>query len=291
VRFKQLTPKQRRAFETDGFLHLRRALPALELRYVQAAADRLLVSFMREPENHYLDLRRDLLEEPALAGLVARPSTVGQIAQLMGPNIHLLSHALIAKKPEPPGTPPRRGWHRDLRMPKDCGHEALPLIGIKVCYCLTDFPAADTGLTKMVRGSHRLRTPLTVPAGEVDPIDGEVCDVIARAGDAILFDNRVFHSKAPNFGDRMSRVLMFGYAYRWLRPEAYLDPPDPRFWETKCLIARQLLGYRRDVDAPPRALSAWMTEHGVNPEPIPWTVDAESRAQPSILTGAKGTRP
>ena len=107
------------------------------------------------------------------------------LVQLLSPNIHLHSTTVIYKRPENRNDPPfRRGWHRDIRIPKDLGHEQLPLVGIKVCYCLTDFQQPNCGMTLMARGSHRLPGPLTLRKGDVDPLDVEVCDLQLNAGDA-----------------------------------------------------------------------------------------------------------
>ena len=67
----------------------------------------------------------------------------------------------------------RRGWHRDIRIPRDLGHEKLPLVGIKVCYCLTDFQQPNCGMTLMARGTHLRTEPLKIAKGEVDPIGVE----------------------------------------------------------------------------------------------------------------------
>src|SRR5207249_3637008 len=103
----------------------------------------------------------------------------------LSPNIHLHSTALIYKRPERPDSVPfRRGWHRDIRIPKDLGHRALPLVGIKICYCLTDFHGPDCGMTLMARGTHLRDSPLEISKGKVDPTDVEVCDLRLNAGDA-----------------------------------------------------------------------------------------------------------
>ena len=94
-----------------------------------------------------------------------------------------------------------------------------------------------------------------------------------NAGDAVLFENRIFHTAAPNRSDRTSKVLMYGYAYRWLKPEVYLETPDETLLQQADPITRQLLGGYRDVDTVPWALQRWAKTHGVEPEPIPWTVD------------------
>ena len=73
-------------------------------------------------------------------------TTVPLVVQLLGPNIHLHSTTLLYKRPESPDIPAfRRGWHRDIRIPKDLGHKQLPRVGIKICYCLTDFFQPNSG--------------------------------------------------------------------------------------------------------------------------------------------------
>ena len=158
-------------------------------------------------------------------------------------------------------------------MARDLGHAGLSRVGIKVCYCLTDFPAANSGMTLFARKSHLRTSPLAIAKGEVDPRDVELTDPVVKAGDAILFENRLFHTAAPNRSDRTSRVLMYGYSYRWMKPEVYLENPEPAMLRKGDPITRQLLGGYRDVDTPPWALDEWATAHGVQPEPVPWTVE------------------
>jgi len=280
VEFIPLAPEQRRSFDEDGFLVVRGALDAEKIARLVEAGDRLAAPFFAKPElfdrpeyNH-LDLRPGLLREGPLFELVTNDATVPLVAQLLSPNIHLHSTALIYKRPESPNAPPfRRGWHRDIRIPKDLGHQALPLVSIKICYCLTDFHGSDCGMTLMARGSHRRAAPLAIPRGQVDPPDVEVCDLRLNAGDALLFENRTFHTAAPNRSARVSRVLIYGYAYRWMKPEVYLDVPDPQLLAKADPIARQLLGGYRDVDTPPWALQDWARRYKVDRVDVPWTVE------------------
>lgn len=279
--FVRLTPGERRDFEEDGFLVVRGALDAGRVGRLREAGDRRARAFLDKPPLHgraeynHLDLRPGLIQDEEFRSLVAHAPVVSRVVQLLGPNIQLHSTALIYKRPEAPeGEPFRRGWHRDSRPARDLGHAALPPTGLKVCYCLTDFHEPDSGMTLFARGTHRRAEPLRIPAGEVDPADAEVCDLKLDAGDAVLFENRVYHTAAPNRGGRVSRVLMYGYAYRWLRPEVYLETPDARLWAGADAVTRQLLGLYRDVDTPPWALQDWAARHGVGPEPVPWTVEA-----------------
>ena len=157
-------------------------------------SDRLADAFLRKPviagkpEYNHLDLRRGLMKEKALFALVSHSATVPLVVQLLGPNIHLHSTTIIYKRPEAADGPSfRRGWHRDIRMARDLGHERLPLAGIKVCYCLTDFSAANSGMTLFARGTHLRTEPLRIPKGAVDPLEVEVCDPETQGRRCIVF--------------------------------------------------------------------------------------------------------
>ena len=280
MEFVPLTTDQRRAFAEDGFLVVPAALDRDAVASLLAEADRLAEAFLRKPviagkpEYNHLDLRRGLLKHKALFALVSNSSVVPLIVQLLSPNIQLHSTTIIYKRPETPDTPLfRRGWHRDIRMARDFGHEGLPLAGIKVCYCLTDFQQRESGMTLMARGTHRRAEPLRIPKGAVDPAEVEVCDLRLNAGDALLFENRIFHTAAPNRSERTSKVVIYGYAYRWLRPEVYLEAPEEEQLLGADPITRQLLGGYRDVDTPPWALARWAKKHGVLREAAPWTIE------------------
>jgi ectoine hydroxylase-related dioxygenase (phytanoyl-CoA dioxygenase family) len=278
--FVQLTPEQRRSFDEDGFLVVPGALTAEKVARLVEAGDRLAEPLLRKPklfgrpEFNHLDLRPGLLREEALFALVAHAPTVPLVVQLLSPNIHLHSTTLIYKRPESPDAPAfRRGWHRDIRIPRDLGHKGLPLVGVKVCYCLTDFQRPDSGMTLMARGTHLREEPLAIRKGQVDPLGVEVCDIRLNAGDALLFENRIFHTAAPNRSERTSKVLIYGYAYRWMKPEVYLEAPDKRHLEKADTITRQLLGGYLDVDTQPWALQRWAKRHGVKYDPVPWTIE------------------
>ena len=282
MEFVRLTPEQRRSFAEDGFLVVPNALSKEKTEALVEASDRLAQGLLRKPElkgrpefNH-LDLRPGLLKEEALFKLVDNGSTVPLVVQLMSPNIHLHSTTLIYKRPEEANAPTfRRGWHRDIRIPRDLGHENLPMVGMKICYCLTDFHEPNSGMTLMARGSHLKQTALGLRKDEVDPVDVEVCDLRLNAGDAFIFENRIFHTATPNRSNRTSKVLMYGYSYRWMKPEVYLEVPDKALLAKAAPVARQLLGEYRDVDTVPWALQHWARKNGVLPETVPWTVEVD----------------
>jgi len=275
--FVPLKPEQRQSFDENGFLVVRNALAVETVERLVEEGDRLARAFLNKPvvdnrpEYNHLDLRPGLLKEKGLLELVSNSSTVPLVVQLLSPNIHLHSTALIYKRPTADAPTFRRGWHRDIRIPRDLGHQSLPRVGIKVCYCLTDFPEANSGMTVLAPKTHLRKEPLRLRKGDVDPEGVEVTDLQLNAGDAFLFENRIFHTASPNLSNRVSKVLMYGYAYRWMKPEIYLEPPAKRDGDS---VSWQLLGGYRDIDTPPWALQRWVKRHGVVPPEVPWTVES-----------------
>ena len=65
--------------------------------------------------------------------------------------------------------------------------------------------------------------------------------IYAEPGDALLFDQRLWHAAAPNIAPSPRICLFYAYGYRWLRPDDYGTAPDE--WLMKqCAQRRQLLG-------------------------------------------------
>ncbi|MDE0298070.1 MAG: phytanoyl-CoA dioxygenase family protein [Candidatus Poribacteria bacterium] len=262
MEFVKLKDKERHGFETDGFLIVPQAIDSNTVKRLMEASDRLMKITTNDPhpDNIYAYRREGVVRDSAFDSLISNPRVVPLIVQLLSNNIHLHTATLIYKKPHK--TVPARAWHRDIGISNDLGHAGLPRVGIKACYCLTDFLESDSGMTLMARGSQHLNSPLTLPDKEVDP--PTVFEPRLRAGDAVLFENRVFHTAAPNLSNRISKVVIYGYAYRWMKPDVHLDVPDREaLSRASDDVQRQLLGAYRKVDSPPHALDCWAERHGV----------------------------
>ena len=108
VDFTRLTAEQKQSFDADGFLVVRNALQPQTVNRLLEAGDRFGDPFLKKaavlnkPWHNDLDLRPGLLEDEAFLALVSQSSTVPLVVQLLSPNIHLLSTALIYKRPENP---------------------------------------------------------------------------------------------------------------------------------------------------------------------------------------------
>ena len=264
--FVRITGEQRAFFDENGFLVVPDVIDADTIDELIQAGDPLMTEFLHTEGDYYRSRREEIVQHAPFSALISYSRTVPLVVQLLTPQIHLHTASLIYKKPQDPATAQQdRGWHRDIGIQEDLGHAGLPRVGIKVCYCLTDFHEPDSGMTLLARSTNRSQRALRIPPGECDP--EEKVDPILNAGDAILFENRTFHSAAPNLSGRVSKVIMYGYAYRWMRPDINLDLLDTNApWLRELSeIDKQLVGADgyHDLINPARPLLEWAHTHGV----------------------------
>ena len=269
MEFVELAEEQRRFFDDNGYIVVPDVLSSEEVEQLTQASDRIVESC--NSDGPYVQIRPGIVEEPAFHPLLACSPTIPLLVQLLSPNIHLHTTAIIYKFPQTTDdeeTIKQRGWHRDIGITEDLGHNNLIRAGIKVGYCLTDFHQPHSGCTMFAEGSHLEKTPLQIPAGEVDPINA--VDLCLNVGDAFLFESRIFHTSAPNLSNRTSKVIIFGYSYRWMggrKDQMQCVQPDETVLDQVDDILRQLLGGSSD------ALNHWAQEQGIAPEPIKWTME------------------
>ena len=279
--YTPLTDEQRRTFAEQGYLVVRQAVDRATVARLLQVADRLMEGF--EFEGYYAHRRAGLAQEEALAELVTHSTTVPLIVQLLGTNIHVTNTALIYKHPrqEPDA---ERNWHRDVGVHLDIGPAHVPRVGLKIGYCLTDFSTPDSGMTLVIPNSNSWHYPLPIPKGHIDPLSYE--EPRLKPGDAFLFENRLYHAAGYNFGRDIAKIVMYGYHYRWIKPDYYLRHYQGRVQPDSDMLAllddagRQLLGATEDsrgreapdgIDWP---LQEWAAAHRLGLEQSPHTVVA-----------------
>lgn len=234
------------AFERDGYAIIRNAIaPGLRDR-LRTAAEKLLASDITQGRDRGGDgkdgFRGCLNLDRVFLPLLANPAVLPTVVGLLSPNIHLLSAHLISLPSGPPRTiriPERHGWHRDMYgVTADLGFTNTPRMAIKVAHYLTP-TTADCGLTMFLPGSHRVTEEPVVPADAIDP-PGAITPDIAET-DAVLFENRTWHTGGINLSGQPRIALMLQYGYRWLHP---VDDPATGLRNDPSLtpIEQQLLG-------------------------------------------------
>jgi ectoine hydroxylase len=263
---RPLSAEERESFERAGYLVVAGALdPDL--------VERLLALARAQDENyrerpgvtpyHTLNAHDLIALDEAWLELVDLPSTFPKVVELLGWNIQVFHTQLLVTPPAPPGAHAGAyGWHQDNnRMNLDLDCSPQPRISLKVGYFLTDVTHAGMANLCVVPGSHQRGRP-DLGFGE-QPEGAE--ELIAAAGDAVVFDRRLWHAASTNTSDTTRVFVTVGYAHRWVRPKSAMQHAD--LVERVDPVRRQLLGWSSspngwfdptDDDVP---LRAWVRHH------------------------------
>jgi len=264
----ELTGVERDVFERDGFLVVPGALAAATVDALLSLAQRYDDAFRAEPgvgRYHVLNLHDLVGRDDAFFDLVDAAATFPKVFGILGWNIQLFHTQLIVTPPtHPDAAGGSYGWHQDNnRMNLDFETPPPhPRVSVKVGYFLTSLPEPGMGNLSVVPGSHRLGRPDAVGSNEPE----NAVELTASAGDAVVFDRRLWHAASTNTSEATRVFLAYGYSYRWLRSKSRMEPAT--LMESCGPVRRQLLGAAptgangyfdpHDDDVP---LRAWIREH------------------------------
>ncbi|MDX6549204.1 MAG: hypothetical protein QOG33_2754 [Gaiellales bacterium] len=162
--------------------------------------------------------RLEMLDtDPAFLELVDPPTTLPLVLGALGWNSHLYHSHLDVHPPEP-SVPLVWRWHQDGgRQNLDLETSPRPRLSVKIAYFLSDCSQPGRGNMMVIPGSHHHDTLRRPQDGVVHTPPGAEL-VLARPGDAFVFDRRLWHSRSNN-GSSLTRVAIFcAYTYRWIRP-------------------------------------------------------------------------
>ena len=260
-----MTEQQRFFFDQQGYLVVPDVLDTPMLDRLLAAADRVDAQERASKgikAGAMMTKFRTIVEDDIFLELLDCPKTLPLVWDILGWNIqHYISH-LIYYPPEARETADLKpgGWHQDGGRPVPEMERPQPRLSLKVAFWLSDVSEIENGGIRIIPGSHKLDRPPDLER------EDEILQVTTKAGTAVLFDRRMWHSRGTNISDVTRKVLFLGYSYRWLRgldynviPDEILEKCDP--------IRRQMLGDGVDVkgwwqptdaDVP---LKTWIAEH------------------------------
>lgn len=237
-----LTGEEREEFEHAGYLLLRGALDRDTVARLRRATDELDAQYRSDSDvgvHHVMNLHDLVHRDPLFLELVDWPTTFPKVFGVLGWNIQLFHTQVIVTPPAPSGAPAGAyGWHQDNnRMNIDFETAPPhPRVSVKVGYFLSDLPEPRMGNLCVVPGSHAWGRPETTPGRHPEG----ALELTARAGDAVLFDRRLWHAASTNVSASTRAFLTYGYSYRWLRPKSAMERGP---WFENCgPIRRQLLG-------------------------------------------------
>jgi Phytanoyl-CoA dioxygenase (PhyH) len=257
---------------SDGFLAMPGVLHPDAVERLAAALDRVYEEEVARGGTRAgapMHLLGEIGRDDLFLELVDHPLVFPVICGELGWNIHLYHCHLDLT---PPRTEPRRryvwGWHQDGgRQNLDLDSDPRPRMSLKVAFWLSDLSEPGRGNMLVVPGSHGSNTlprPERPELGFDPPAGAE--PVLASAGDALVFDRRLWHSRSDNLSDHTRRAIFLAYTFRWVRPrdELGIDPSSERF-RALTRVRRQLLG------EPTSPYDQW----GLRPDAVPLRAELE----------------
>ena len=246
----RITDEQRAAFDRDGYLVVRDAIPAGLVEMLIEAQDRVYAqqeaAGVLNPKDRSMHLMGFLHRDKVFLELLELPTVFPLVWGILGWNIHAYHHH-IDVHPGICGTVRKTWrWHQDGgRQNLEIETEPVrPLLSIRTAYYLSDLSEPGRGNFMCIPGSHkssRLDRPEDLTEDFEQP-QGAI-EVCAHKGDVVLFDRRLYHGRSDNYSDITRRCLFIGWTYRWIAPhEDRIVTPEHPWWNDLTPIQQQLLG-------------------------------------------------
>lgn len=213
-----LSDAQRILFESQGFLTIPNALAAEELEEVRAAAGRAEQKWRADTNRAGIrsvaldQVQAPIEYEDALLNLLWHPSTFPIVRALIGDDVMMIDNDLFITPPKTPHT--HADWHHDVGMAGV--YHPRSLLMLKVFFLLTDVNE-DSGGTAMIPGSHRFDEGFVFPKVEDPKSMPGAIQMRGKAGDAYLFNGRVFHCAVNNESNLPRKVLIYNYGHFWMK--------------------------------------------------------------------------
>jgi ectoine hydroxylase len=263
----RLTNEERQHFEEHGWLQIENALSPAQIEHLTAKTDAIHADKVRagHPAQQSLFYPNFIPDDPGFLELVAHPQILPRVWGILGWNIYLYHGHLIVTPPSGQERDDKTfGWHQDSgRVNQEMESHPRPRLSLKVAYFLSDTSEEGRGNFWIIPGSH-LHDELQRPVDGNGQPEGAI-PVRAKAGTAVFFDRRLWHTASPNWSDTTRKVLFYGYGYRWIRTKDDMTVQD--LWPQCDAIQKQMLGWGvncnghyspSDEDVP---LRVWLREH------------------------------
>lgn len=245
-----LSKKQIDSYRRDGFIIVRDAVDSGQIGALRAAADEFAESaksLTADTKVIELDkaagapgaalinrIKSPHLHHDTFAKLLAGPSFLDMVEQLIGPNIRWHHTKLNAKQPGGSG---HVEWHTDWGYYPHTNADLLE-IGIAV-----DPSTEANGCLRVLPGSHlgpaldHSEDGMFVGAVAPGSFDHDATvPLVLEPGDVSIHHVRLLHGSGPNRTDAQRRLLLQGYAAADAWPlMAQHQPTDWPEWDTRML--------------------------------------------------------
>ena len=212
-------------FRKWGYLVVDDALTAAQVETLRAALDEAAARLpARDPSGRPVppaegQFYHQLLEaDERLVFLLDHAPVLTRIRALLGTCVQL--HSATARVTRPGA--PDQDWHRDGPWPVDPDGTPIGSTPAQInCGYYLDRLTRDNGPIAIVPGSHR--APFKPPRGHPEFPDQIM--VLARPGQAVLFNGWLYHRGVANRSDRPRRACMMCYQNAWMKSFEPFDGP------------------------------------------------------------------
>jgi ectoine hydroxylase len=263
----RLTDAERDHFNTNGWLQVENVLDTTQIAALTEQSDAIHARKLAEgcDPQAALFYPNFIPEQALFQDLVDYEKILPKVWGILGWNIFLYHAHLIITPPSGKSQDDKTfGWHQDSgRVNAEIESHPRPRLSLKVAYFLSDTSVAGRGNFWILPGSQEQDT-LILPENRTGQPAGAI-PVLAKPGDAVLFDRRLWHTASPNWSDVTRKILFYGYGYRWIRTKD--DMTVSHLWDESNPIRRQMLGWGvnangffspTDEDVP---LRVWLRQH------------------------------
>jgi hypothetical protein len=222
-----LTEQERNSWNQKGYVHIPSVLSAAEINTLLLGVDELSKNQGNKlgvpGNNRDMKIVNAISRTSILDSLLDHPKIFGKVLALMGPYLQVAGTEVMVRQP-----------HDEclVRFHTDGGaslrhifpnEHSLPL-NFKIQFFLTDVLKSDSGNFALLPNSHHKQFP--DEGVEWDSISSSVTQVIAKAGDAIIFPWSLWHGVAPNKSGRIRKSVFIRYSQLWTRPVDYERQPN-----------------------------------------------------------------
>lgn len=205
------TKAQREAFDRDGFITIKGAIPRADVKRYVDAIDRCAAADPKFNPKEFYSPENIAERDPVFAELIDHPRHIGFAYDLFGELTKLqLSQCMIR---------PRGGWYNLWHPdgPRAVPYTvfippALPAV-LKISYWLTDHPRPKMGNLVVMPGSHRQQYFDFYDTDDSVPGEHIVC---AEAGDMTVMHCSAWHRVEPNESDVLRKNFFYAYCPSWI---------------------------------------------------------------------------
>lgn len=235
-----------RQWHRDGLIHIRGALDQDELLTALRNFDETILHTTsdgagdrRHPSytdiySHSTRIRNAIGIAPWLGSFIDQERVFPILLNLMGLHPHVIGSEIFERRPHPE---PMEGFHTDggLSLREVFVTDESIVLQLKVQYFLTDVSCSGAGNFLYIPGSHRKAAaevtsqcfiPEVNSALESNQLPEGTTEVLAAAGDAIIFPHSLWHAVGANISDRTRKSVILRYGQLWCRPIDYDSAPD-----------------------------------------------------------------